>query len=108
LEDDRIQDVQLSASTDRDDYHGSRDGRLHDLRAWVPTAYLGQWFQVDFWRLVKVTEIWTQGRTDSDPNEWVKGYYVDYSLDAAEFASHSPYGSDLVMDNLLYRLIFLI
>ena len=90
LEDRRIQDGQLSASTENLGNHGPHDGRLHNERAWAAAAG-DQWLQVDFLRLVKVTEIWTQGRTDSDPDEWIKSYDVKYSLNAVDFTAFTSY-----------------
>ncbi|CAB4019932.1 Hypothetical predicted protein [Paramuricea clavata] len=90
LEDRRIQDGQLSASTENQANHGPHDGRLHNERTWVASAG-DQWLQVDFLRLVKVTEIWTQGRTDSDPDEWIKSYNVEYSLNAVDFTAFTSY-----------------
>ena len=88
----------MSASTQTEDYdHHARDGRLHDPIGWNASATSPeQWLQVDFLRLVSVTEIWTQGKTVPDPDEWIKSYYVEYSSSSGSFTTFAPYGLDLV------------
>lgn len=91
LEDYRIQDSQLTASSKHLDNYGPKDGRLHGPRAWVAAqASHGQWFQVDFMREVKVTEIWTQGRNHAF--QFSKSYHVSYSLDAVTFLDYQRNG----------------
>ena len=100
MEDNRIQNAQLSSSSERDGDYGSQDGRLHNPRAWRPLNHYSNWLQVDFWRRVKVTEILTQGRSDSDPEEWYESYYIDYSLNAVNFIDYAPYGTEEVISHV--------
>ena len=99
MEDNRIQNAQLSSSSERDGDYGPQDGRLHNPRAWRPLNHYLHWLQVDFWRRVKVTEILTQGRSDSDPEEWYASYYIDYSLNAVNFIDYAPYGTEEVISH---------
>lgn len=96
MEDNRIKNAQLSSSSDKDSTYSSQNGRLHNPRAWVASNTGVNWLQVDFLRLAKVTEILTQGRSDSDPEEWIASYHIDYSLNAVDFINYAPYGTDEV------------
>jgi len=52
---------------------GSRAG------AWsAKTNIHGQWIQIDFKRVVKITRLASQGRDDA--NQWVKSYKIQYGL----------------------------
>lgn len=99
LEDYRIENAQLSSSSQWDNEYTAHDGRLHGPRNWASSGvYFAQWWNVDFWRLVKVTEILTQGRSfGSQPEEWIASYYLSYSLDAVSFKNYAPYGTGEVM-----------
>ena len=89
----RIRSTQLSASS----FHGTglapRNGRLNFRRsgsrlgAWCAlynTRY--QWYQVDFGRCMRVIKIATMGRQDYP--QWVKQYYIEYSVDGGNFAEY--------------------
>ena len=104
MEDGRIKDVQLSASSEWSSNYGAKRGRLHGDGAWVAASNNHpQYLQVDFWRLVKVREIWTQGRMD--PDQYITSYKVHYSLNAADFTEFKPYGDTWVIkiSNFLCR-----
>ena len=51
----------------------------------------GQWLQVDFGKVVKVTKIATQGRHNA--NQYITKYVVSSSLDGSlfQFQEHKPY-----------------
>ena len=87
LEDKRIPNGHLTAST----YYNYRlspiYGRLNGLYSWsVRSNRVGQWFQVNFVELTRVKGVATQGRQNA--NQWVKSYTVSYSVDEMNF---SPY-----------------
>lgn len=47
--------------------------------AWCSkTNVRGQWIQIDFKRVVKITRLASQGRDDA--NQWVKSYTIQYGL----------------------------
>ena len=80
-----IRDEQMSASTQTKG-HPAELGRLNGAKAWRPDKHgvAGEWIQVMFTSLVKVTAIATQGRNSNDKkndNEWVTQYKVQYSND---------------------------
>lgn len=93
MQNGRIRSTQLSASS----FHGTglapRNGRLHFRRsgsrlgAWCAlynTRY--QWYQVDFGRCMRVIKIATMGRQDYP--QWVKQYFIEYSVDGGNFAEY--------------------
>ena len=91
MQNGRIKAAQLSASSSWDGNHVPNNGRLHLRRvghrvgAWCArhnTRY--QWFQIDFYRAVRLVKIATQGRQDTA--QWVTQYYLSYSQDGAHFA----------------------
>ena len=88
VEDDNIiRNEQMSASTQRGG-HRAEYGRLYGDKAWRPAGngVTGEWIQVMFTSLVKVTYISTQGRSPQDGmqanrNQYVTQYKVLYSND---------------------------
>ncbi|XP_028409028.1 uncharacterized protein LOC114531613 isoform X2 [Dendronephthya gigantea] len=93
LENKRIQDDQLSASALHYSSHSPNRGRLYDDKGWVAGSKSGEiWLQVDFLRLAKVSEIWTQGRGNYD--QWIKTFRVQYSMDTTQFTTYKPFGRD--------------
>jgi len=49
---------------------------------WSPLAQqVGEWMVIDLGTLTNVTGVVTQGRNNSQHNQWVTSYTVDYSLD---------------------------
>ena len=93
MQNGRIRQTQLSASSSWDVNHGPPNGRLHFRRtgsrmgAWCArhnNRY--QWYQVDFGRAMRVVKIATMGRQDAA--QWVTQYFVTYSQDGASFAEY--------------------
>ena len=92
LENGRIRDGQVRASSNYDSNHRAQNGRLnfiaHNGRtgAWSAKVNdINQWLQVDLEQLTVITGISTQGRADSGSNQFVKTYIVSYSNDSAQF-----------------------
>ena len=84
LEDKRITNGLLSASTYYNAHLAPWHGRLNHRWSWsARTNNLNQWLQVSFVVIVKVTGIATQGRQDY--NQWVTQYIVSYSPDSTNF-----------------------
>ena len=97
MENRRIRNQQISASSEWDVNHGARLARLNQKRtgrtmgAWsarVNNAY--QFLQIDLRVPMKVTSVATQGR--SDANQWVTKYMLSFSLDGAHFAVYWSQG----------------
>lgn len=106
MENGKIRNQQLSASSQWDTNHGARLGRLNRKRtgrlagAWC--AKVGnhhQWFQVYLGRPRKLTGVATQGR--SDYNQWVTKYLLSYSLDGANFATYWSQGRPWVSSSVV-------
>ncbi|KAJ7384396.1 EGF-like repeat and discoidin I-like domain-containing protein 3 [Desmophyllum pertusum] len=81
-----IADNAITVSSQWDGNHGPDRARLNMARSGVKTGAwsakyndLGQWIQVDFGKIVKITKVLTQGR--SDYSQWVMSYWISYSLD---------------------------
>ena len=84
LEDKRITDGALTASTYYNTYYSPWYGRINSIYSWgARTNNVNQWFQVNFVSVVKVTGIATQGRQNA--NYWVKTYTLYYSPDSTNF-----------------------
>ena len=84
LEDGRIQDGAMSASSQYNNYHAAKLGRLNlearagNVGAWcVLTRDANQWLQIDLGGGTTVTKVVTQGRQDAD--QWVTTYAISYS-----------------------------
>ena len=93
MQNGRIRQTQLSASSSWDVNHGPRNARLNFRRtgsrmgAWCArhnTRY--QWLAVDFYRAMRVAKISTQGRQDAA--QWVTQYFVEYSQDGSTFTDY--------------------
>ncbi|XP_066290420.1 discoidin, CUB and LCCL domain-containing protein 2-like isoform X2 [Branchiostoma lanceolatum] len=95
VESGAIPDAQMTASSEYNDNHGPRRGRLYivnddgGIGAWCAKTNDGnQWLQVD---LGKVAEVWgvvTQGRF-RDYKEWVTTYKLHFSTDGNNWASYT-------------------
>ena len=97
VENGKVSNSQLSASSEWDSNHGAINGRLnfkaqgHRQGAWSARYNNGdQWIQVNFGLQATVTEILTQGR--SNANQWVKSYSVSYSKDGLNFFTYRVNG----------------
>ena len=98
LQSGAISDGALTASSQWDHNHGPRRARLNLKRSgnykgsWVAkTNDVGQWLQVDLGKATKVSKIATQGRDDA--NQWVKSYWVSFSVDGGYYTEYAPGGS---------------
>ena len=93
LEDDRVPDPKLRASSSASFYCAARNARLHQRRAgrnggaWCArVSNRKQWLQVDFGTATVVTKVCTQGRQNSD--QWVTSYYLSFSSRGHKFVSY--------------------
>ena len=82
LEDGRIQDSVMSASSQYSNSCAAKLGRLNlEAKAagtWcVLTRDANQWLQIDLGRGTTVTKVATQGRQDAD--QWVTSYAISYN-----------------------------
>ena len=91
LQNGRIRNNQITASSEVNRYHAAWIGRLGRVKAgryigaWCPKhRNHNQWFKVDFRRLMKITKIATQGRQDA--GHWVTSYYLSSSVDNVHWA----------------------
>ena len=101
MEDGRIKDSALTASTNYNGNHAARLGRLNRVQ---PSGYSGawcaltldtnQWIQIDLGRLTTFTKVATQGRQDGD--QWVTSYAVSYSLISPYWVYHMNHGQKKV------------
>ena len=98
IENGRIRNQQISASSEWDRNHAAylaklnrrRTGRL--MGAWssrVNNAH--QWLQVYLKIPMKITSVATQGRNDA--HQWVTKYRLSSSIDGAHFAFYWSQGS---------------
>ena len=97
MENRKIQDFQITASSEWDANHGPTNGRLNfkaaggKTGAWSAKSNdANQWFQVDFRKETIVSEIYIQGRQDA--NQWVTSYTLSYSHDGKIFRPYAPNG----------------
>ena len=91
MQNGRIRNNQITASSEVNRYHAAWLGRLGRVKAgryigaWCPKHKNHiQWFKVDFRRLMKRTKIATQGRQDA--SLWVTSYYLSSSVDNVHWA----------------------
>ena len=84
LEDQRIADPQITASTHYNLLCGPWNARLHRTRggrfggSWcAKTKDSKQWLRIDFGAPARLTRVQTQGRQDAD--QWVTSYTISYS-----------------------------
>ena len=94
MEDGAISDVQISASSQRDDNHAARQGRLNfvahsrKIGSWSPDKNdISQWLQIDLGdHYTRVTDVATQGGYAND--NWVIKYKLQYSNDGMMFRDY--------------------
>ena len=97
MENGSISDVQISASSKKNNRLGAERARLNGIKikgklgAWR-SGYnrLGQWLQVDLEKYTTVTGLATQGRSDYD--QWVTKYRMQYSDDGVSFYFYTEPG----------------
>lgn len=91
VEDKRITNGQLTASTYYNSNLSPWHGRLNHRWSWsVRTRNNKQWLQVNFQQIYRISGICTQGRQDSD--QWVKSYTLTYGLNAMDFVPFKENG----------------
>ena len=91
LEDKRVPNGHLTASTYYNHHLSPWHGRLNHRWSWsVRLRRVGQWFQVNFVELMRIKGVATQGRQDA--NQWVKSYTVSYSVDGMNFVPYKENG----------------
>ena len=86
LQNRRLPNSRISASSEWNHFHAARLGRLGQVKhgrfvgAWCArhNNHL-QWFKCDFGRPMKITQVATQGRQDT--NQWVTSFYLSSSQD---------------------------
>lgn len=98
LQNGRLRNTQMTASSQWDKYHAPFLGRLHRTRH---GKYVGAWcarsnnryqyLQVDFKRPVKIIKLSTQGR--QDVSQWVTQYYIKHSVTAINFVEYKERNS---------------
>ena len=87
LEDKRVTDGHLTASTYYNHHLSPWHGRLNHRWSWsVRLRRIGQYLQVNFVELMRIKGVATQGRQDA--NQWVRSYTVSYSTDGMNFVSY--------------------
>ena len=94
----KIQDAEISASSEWNSNHGPNNARLFFIarngrtEAWsAKTNDVRQWLQVDFKRQTVVVGVSTQGREDCCP-QWVTTYTLYYSTDGVSFYPYKYQG----------------
>ncbi|CAH3022884.1 unnamed protein product [Porites evermanni] len=91
IEDKRITNGQLSASSYYNHYLAPWHGRLNHRWSWsVRHRNNRQWLQVNFQEIYRFRGIATQGRQDA--NQWVKSYALSYGLNGVDFAPYKERG----------------
>ena len=102
MEDGRIKDSALSASTIYNANHAAKLGRLNLVPpsgfsgAWcAKTIDTNQWIQIDLGRPTTVTKVATQGRQDCC-DQWVTSYAVSYSFINPHWVYHMSHGQKKV------------
>lgn len=101
MEDGRIPDTAMSASTIYSRQYAARLGRLNlvaksgNAGAWcVKTNNNQQWLQIDLGTATTVTKVATQGRQDD--SQWVTSYSLSYSLTSSYWVQYTMRGKKKV------------
>ena len=102
MEDGRIHDAAMSASTIDSKPCAPKRGRLN---LGASSGYVGswctksnnnkQWLQIDLGTPTTVTKVATQGRQDY--NQWVTSYSLSYSLTGSYWVQYTERGKKKVM-----------
>ena len=103
LEDGRIQDGAMSASSAYNNNHAAKLGRLNleaKAGAWcVLTRDANQWLQIDLGGGTTVTKVATQGRQNAD--QWVTSYAISYNPVKANWVYVMTHGNKKVYGCIL-------
>lgn len=101
IEDCRISDRALSASTIFSDKHAAKLGRLNlapasgNAAGWCSkTKDVNQWLQIDLGSPTTITKVATQGRQDN--SEWVTSYSLSYNLAGSYWVQYNESGKKKV------------
>lgn len=112
MQNGKLKDSVLSASTEFNAYAGAENARLHFYAesgrygAWIAQKQdHNQWYQVDFGVETQITRIDTQGRQDGA--QWVKEYTLRYSTDGSYFKQYQPEGYTKVSNSCISFLCLL-
>ena len=104
MEDGRIRDAAMSASTIYNGNFAARLARLNlvarsgKVGAWgAKTKSINQWLQIDLGHPTTVTKVATQGRQDG--SQWVTSYSLSYSLTSSYWVQYTVRGKKKVMSN---------
>ena len=117
MESDAIADSQITASSEWNIKHGSKQARLHTREtvngrgAWASlTNDLNQWLQVDLGKITPVTHVATQGRNSWSPAQMVTKYKLQFSDDGASFMFYKRQGesSEAVNRNIVTKYTFIL
>ena len=97
IEDGRIQDSAMTASTIHSSTHAAHLGRLNLVAgsgkngAWcAKTSNNKEWLQIDLGNPTTVTKVATQGRQDA--NQWPTSYSISYSLTGSYWVQYTERG----------------
>ena len=96
LEDRRIPNSYLTASSQWDKNHGARRARLNHRNVGGTGAWSSrynnakQWLQIRLKAVTTITVIATQGRYDA--NQWVKSFELGSSVDGKRFTRYTVKG----------------
>lgn len=106
LEDKRVHNKMMRASSYYNYYCGPWNGRLNGRRhgrsggAWCAKRRdRRQWLQIDFGALAKVYRIASQGRQNSA--QWVTSYSLSYSKNGYKFVTYKERGRTKVSSELV-------
>ena len=106
IEDGRIQDSAITASTIHNSAHAAHLGRLNlvsgsgKVGAWcAKTSNNKEWLQIDLGNPTTVTKVATQGRQDS--NQWPTSYSISYSLTGSYWVQYTVRGKIKVNNTIL-------
>ena len=102
MEDRRIPDSAITASSSVNSSHGPSNARLNflnkgsDISAWCPkSSSENQWLQIDLGEVTAVTKVATQGRYSSEDR--VTTYTLSYSVDGTHWAGYKQRAMDKVV-----------
>jgi len=110
MEDGRIHDAAISASTSVNGNHAAKLGPLNLVAssgkagAWCAKSRDNkQWLQIDLGTPTTVTRVATQGRQGS--SQWVTSYSLSYSLTGSYWVRYTVRGKKKVMTIAQFRYI---
>lgn len=105
MEDKRISDGALTASTYYNRYLAPWHGRINHRWSWsARRSARGQWLQVYFGVLARLTGISSQGRQDA--NQWVKSFVLMFSRDGIKFIKYPKVFVNCLGKKIIPRLLF--